>query len=807
MADYDHKAIEKKWQDKWAHDGIYRADSTSKKPKQYILDMFPYPSGSGLHVGHVEGYTATDIYSRFMRMQGHEVLHPMGWDAFGLPAENYAIKTGTSPQESTDQAIANFTKQIKSLGLSYDWDRELGTHSPEYYRFTQWFFLFMYKNGLAEKRLAKVNWCPKDQTVLANEQTMSEEGVKGVCFRCGTPVVQKELSQWFFKITDFADELIDDLDVVDWPESTKVNQRNWIGRSEGLIFTSPVKDTSLTIQTFSTHFEAFYADTFVVIAPDHPRLPELLDGVQNKEEILKQAQAMIDVRGGQNRGEVKEIEGIFTGRYTVDPVGNGDLPIWIANYALADYGTGIVKCSAHDERDFRFAQKYNIRLKPVLFPADAAERARVEALEICYTDMNNGILSEPTPFAGMQAGKHRAEIADFAVKNGFATKKTTYRLRDWLVSRQRYWGAPIPIVYDPEGKPHPIPEEHLPWLLPADVDYLPKGTAPLGTSKELMDRTEKIFGTGWKPEIDTMDTFVCSSWYFFRFADPKNTSAFAGGDAVTRWLPVDLYMGGAEHTVLHLMYARFFTKALQKFGVIQFSEPFLKLRHQGTILAEDGSKMSKSKGNVINPDEVVELYGADTIRLYEMFLGPLETMKPWSTRNIIGPRRFIERVWRLKSKMAEQGNSIGSVLHQTVKKVTDDTASFGLNTAISQLMICLNAFEDQASVLQSEYEVFLTLLAPFAPHITEELWHQLGHSTSIHLEPWPTFDESKLVSDMVTIAVQIAGKTRGTVTVARGVGEEEVLTEARNTAKLKPYLPEMPSKVIFVKDRILNLIP
>jgi leucyl-tRNA synthetase len=798
MRDYDHKAIEKKWQDEWAKHGIYKTPEGTGKPKQYVLDMFPYPSGSGLHVGHVEGYTATDIYSRFKRMQGHAVLHPMGWDAFGLPAENYAIKTGTPPQASTDAAIVNFRKQIQALGLSYDWDREIGAHNPDYYRWTQWFFLFLFKNGLAEKRMARVNWCPKDQTVLANEQTVSEEGVKGVCVRCGTPVEQKELSQWFFKITEFADDLVKDLDSVDWPESTKINQRNWIGRKEGVVVPHAVSGTNLTLETFSAYPAWLFADTFIVIAPEHPLVPALVAGLETESQV-KDFVAAAQKKTTEERGDPKEKLGIFTGRYAEDPFRKGErMPIWIANFALMDFGTGVIRCSSHDIRDFEFAKKYDIPLRSVV-----GDGAFVNAHD------NAGTLVDSGPFTGRVISPDLiAEMIDWMVAQGIARRKVTYRLRDWLISRQRYWGAPIPVVYDPSGVPHPVPEEHLPWTLPTDVEYQPKGSAPLGTSKELLERTERIFGPGWKPEIDTMDTFVCSSWYFFRFADPKNTAQFASPKAIENWVPVDLYMGGAEHTVLHLMYARFFTKALKKFDLISFDEPFLKLRHQGTILAEDGTKMSKSKGNVINPDDVIDLYGADTVRVYEMFMGPLEAMKPWNTKGIIGPRRFLERVWRLTDKVG--GGELGSaeaVFHQTIKKVGDDVTTFGLNTAISQLMICLNAFEELSSVPRAAFETYLKLLAPFAPHLTDELWHELGHTTSIHLEPWPQYDAGKLVADTVVVAVQVAGKTRGTVTVSNGATQDEVLTAARQDEKMAQYMPQAPSRVIYVQNKILNLVP
>ncbi|MCL9972436.1 MAG: leucine--tRNA ligase [Candidatus Pacebacteria bacterium] len=797
MREYDHKAIEKKWQDEWTKHQIYKTPKTDR-PKQYILDMFPYPSGSGLHVGHVEGYTATDIYSRFKRMQGYAVLHPMGWDAFGLPAENYAIKTGTPPQTSTDAAIVNFRKQIQALGLSYDWDREVGAHNPDYYRWTQWFFLFLFKNGLAEKRMARVNWCPKDQTVLANEQTVSEDGVKGVCVRCGTPVEQKELSQWFFKITEFADDLVKDLDTVDWPESTKINQRNWIGRKEGVVVPHVVSGTDLTLHTFSAYPAWLFADTFIVIAPEHPLVPALVQGTEAESAVMSFV-AAAQKKTTEERGDSKEKLGIFTGRYAEDPFRKGEkMPIWIANFALMDFGTGVIRCSSHDARDYEFAQKYEIPLRHVV-----GDGSFVDAHD------NAGVLIDSGPFTGRTISPELiVEMIDWMVSHGIAERKVTYRLRDWLISRQRYWGAPIPVVYDPSGVPHPVPEEHLPWMLPTDVEYQPKGSAPLGTSQELIERTERIFGPGWKPEIDTMDTFVCSSWYFFRFADAKNSNAFASPEAIAAWVPVDLYVGGAEHTVLHLMYARFFTKALKRFGYVSFDEPFLKLRHQGTILAEDGTKMSKSKGNVINPDDVVELYGADTVRMYEMFMGPLEAMKPWNTKGIIGPRRFLERVWRLTDKVGDGAlGAAEAVFNQTIKKVGDDIQTFGLNTAISQLMICLNAFEELPVVPRAAFETYLKLLAPFAPHLTEELWHELGHTTSIHLESWPTYDDTKLMADTVVIAVQVAGKTRGTVSVSHGASQEQVLAVAERDLKLAQYLPQTPSRVIFVPNKILNLVP
>ncbi len=802
MSAYDHKKIEAKWQKIWQETDAYKTDTDTSKPKYYVLDMFPYASGAGLHVGHPKGYIASDIHARKRRMERYRVLHPMGWDAFGLPAENYAIKTGTSPQKTTDESIATFKKQISILGLSYDWARELATDKPEYYKWTQWLFIKFFEKGLAYKKKALVNWDPVDQTVLANEQVLPD----GTAERSGAKVEKKELEQWFFKITEYADELIGDLDKVDWPASTKINQRNWIGRSEGLVFHSPVKDTDIVIETFSAHFEAYCADTFIVIAPDHPLLPVLLEGISNKEEILLGAKDMVRKRTEQGREEVKEVEGIFTERYTVDPIGNGELPIWIANYALADYGTGIVKCSAHDERDFAFAKKYNIPLKAVLVPEEKESRTQVERLEVCYSDMKNGILLEPPAFAGKRAREVRNEIIEFVEKEGLAKRRTTYRLRDWLLSRQRYWGAPIPIVYDSEGVPHIIPEEHLPWLLPTDVEYLPKGTSPLGSSKELFARTEKIFGKGWKPEIDTMDTFVCSSWYFLRFADPRDDKVFASKEALQKWLPVDLYVGGAEHTVLHLMYARFFTKVLRDMGCLSFGEPFLKLRHQGLILAEDGRKMSKRWDNVINPDDMVGRFGADSLRVYEMFMGPFEQQIAWSTDGVVGVRRFIERVWAIQGKVTGSmvGQETAVLLQQTIEKVSHDIELFKFNTAVSALMIFSNHLATLKEIPVSAYGVLLQLLHPFAPHVTAEIASLGGYEKLLHT--WPQ-SEAPSVHRTSKVSVQINGKVRGALVLPQGVSEVEALQLARQEPTVAKWLLQGKEKrAIYVPGRAINFI-
>ncbi|HVV15500.1 MAG TPA: leucine--tRNA ligase [Candidatus Paceibacterota bacterium] len=943
---YDHKAVEKKWQKRWEESQAFKADEDSKKEKLYVLDMFPYPSGAGLHVGHVEGYTATDIYSRFKRMQGFNVLHPMGWDAFGLPAENYAIKTGVPPVKTTEESINAFRAQIKSLGLSYDWSREIGTHTPEYYKWTQWFFLFLYNNGLAEKRMAKVNWCPKDQTVLANEQTVSETGEKGVCVRCGTKVIQKDLAQWFFKITEFSDALANDLDQVDWPESTKIAQRNWIGRSEGAEIDFEVSGlTKSRITVFTTRPDTLFGATYLVLAPEHALVASLAENLENKEEVETYVAAAKNKTDLERQEEQKDKTGVeLKGVKAINPANKEEIPIYVADYVLGGYGTGaIMAVPAHDERDYQFAKKFNIPIKEVIEPTyeqgtepgkiregepfdhreaiiaivkhwqedkyialkwkqvawgtfitggiepgqtpETAAKAEL-AEEVGYTDAKfvrdfgvvhgkfyhvpkktnrnahahvvylelqsdaraevaqneqaihevlwltadelkkfltpdthlhalrwllgeqdiytgYGTLSNSGKFTRLESEEAKKKITDFVGGKWV----TTYRLRDWLISRQRYWGAPIPVVYDPEGKPHPIPEEHLPWMLPTDVEFSPKGTSPLGQSKELLERTEKIFGKGWKPEIDTMDTFVCSSWYYFRFGDPHNETAFASPEAIQKWLPVDLYVGGAEHTVLHLLYSRFITKALQKHGLIDFTEPFLKLRHQGLIGGEDGRKMSKSFGNVVNPMDITETYGADTLRLYEMFMGPLETHKPWSSQNIIGTRRFLERVWKLEVGDGALDAKTETLLHQTIKKVGEDLDGLKMNTAISSLMILLNALAELPSVPREAYKIFLQMLYPLAPHIASELWEGMGESAAIHEIPWPRFDAAKIVSATAKIAVQVNGKLRATVDIPASAGEEEALAAARGEAGVAKWLAlGKEVKAVYVPGKVISFV-
>lgn len=751
MRDYDHKAIEKKWQDEWERTKLYETpDSVSGKENFYALVEFPYPSGD-LHVGHWDAFAVPDIFVRMKRMHGYNVLFPFGYDAFGLPAENAAIKRNINPADWIAESVAKMRSQMKTTGNAFDWSREINTSSPEYYKWTQWLFLKLYEKGIAYRGKGLVNWCPNDQTVLANEQVLD-----GKCERCDAVVEQKELEQWFFKITDYADRLIDDLDELDWPEPIKLAQKNWIGRSVGAeIDFGPIK-------IFTTRPDTILGATYVVVAPEHPI-------------VADHPEAAAYVRASKAKSDIerttlgREKTGVKLNLTVRNPATGEAVPVWVADYVLGHYGTGAVMAvPAHDERDREFAQAMGI---PV-FDTPIVD--------------GNEIVKE------------------------YGTKCTKYKVRDWLVSRQRYWGAPIPIVYDPEGRAHPVPEEHLPWLLPEDADIKPKGTSPLGSSKELVERTERIFGAGWRPETDTMDGFVDNSWYFFRYLDPHNSEEFCSLEKQKLWMPIKRYSGGAEHTTVHVLYSRFLTKALYDMGLTTVAEPYEVRLNRGIILAEDGRKMSKRWGNTVNPDEHVTNVGADAVRTYLAFIGPYNVVGsfPWSTNGLIGVRRFLERVAGLSEKVRDEPHGdLDVILNQTIKKVGEDIESMKFNTSVSQLMILSNTLGDLSVVPKSAYETLLVLLAPFAPHLTEELWHDLGHKTSIHQETWPTYDPEKLVADTVTVAVQIAGKTRGAVTVPRGASEAAVRTAAEKDEKTAKYMPKNPSRTVFVPDRILNLIP
>ncbi|MDP4000210.1 MAG: leucine--tRNA ligase [bacterium] len=833
MKRYDPQSIEPKWQEIWEKTGLFK---TPAKPrpgtsKQYVLDMFPYPSGDGLHLGHIKSYTPSDVFSHFQRLTGHDVLHPMGWDAFGLPAENAAIKKGIHPSENTAGNVKNFERQLRSVGFAYDWDRVVDTSDPDYYKWTQWIFVRMFEKGLAYQAMGQQWWCPKDKTVLANEQV-----IEGRCERCGSEVTKKALKQWYFKITDYADELLDAADELDWPEKIKIMQRNWIGRSEGLLFTSPVKDMDLEIQTFSAHYEAFTADTFVVIAPDHPLLPQLIKGVENEEQIKQFCDYLIEKRIKQGFEEEKESEGIFTGRYTVDPIGNGELPIWVASYALADYGTGIVKCSAHDERDFKFAKKYQIPLKATLLPEDKKLRAQVEKFEMCYIDFDNGALTEPAELAGKRAHDVSEAVKDYAEQHQLAKRQTQYKLRDWLISRQRYWGTPIPIIHCEKCGPQAVPEKDLPVELPEVKDYLPTGDgrSPLAKVKSFVETTCPKCGGPAERETDTMDTFADSSWYFLRYPNPRDTKAAWNRANVKAWLPVDTYVGGAEHAVLHLLYARFFTKFLADEKLIDFREPFLSLRNQGLILGSDGAKMSKSKGNVISPDEIVQAAGADTLRVYVLFMGPFEQSAAWKSSDMEGCLRFLRRVWGFgqslidaksgdekagtsgeetdqESDIAETG--FERAISKATKRVTASIENFRFNTAVSGLMEALNDLQELTvktgshAAYRPYFERYLVLLSPFAPHLAEELWHEFGHEESVFKQGWPVIDEAALKDETVSIPVQVNGKVRTTLELpADGLSETVVTKAALADASVKKHLPGKPKKTIYVDGKLLNLV-
>lgn len=792
LKEYNHKKIEKKWQKKWDEAGIFKA-SLKPKNKYYSLETFPYPSAAGLHVGHPEGYTAEDINARYQRMNGKDVLYTMGWDAFGLPTENYAIKIGRNPKEVADNNIKNFKRQVKVFGFSYDWSREINTSDPAYYKWTQWFFLLMYKHGLACKGKAPVNWCESCKTVLANEQVMD-----GKCERCENVVLLREMEQWFFKITEFADELLSGLEKLDWPDSTKEGQRNWIGKSEGAALEFPIVCHPETIDAFTTRPDTLFGATYLVLAPEHELIQKLEARIKNHNEVQRYIES-VQKKSQFERAELqREKTGVeLKGIKAINPATKEEIPIWLADYVLASYGTGaIMAVPAHDERDFDFAKKYKLEIREVIKPPKGVE-------EDCY--LGGGILVNSGKFNGMDSEK--AKIAITKAVGGKLT--STCRLRGWLISRQRYWGAPIPIVYDPKGKPHPVKEEHLPWLLPKDVDFKPTGKSPLASSKEFIKRTEKLYGKGFRPEFDTMDTFVDSSWYFFRYTDPNNEKEFANKKKIHLWMPVDLYIIGAEHTVLHLLYARFFTKVLKKFGYIDFDEPFFKLRHIGLILGEDHRKMSKRWGNVVNPDDVVGRFGADAVRMYEMFMGPLRDEKPWDTQGIKGISRFLQKIWHLRDKVSgdKMNEESKRLLHQTIKKVTEDIEALKYNTAIAQMMILVNAFSIDSAIPRKDWEMFLAIFCPFAPHISEELWEILGNRPFLSQKKWPKWDENFAREETITIVIQVNGKVRAEQKHTPGISKENLEKAALEDKNIQKWTSgKKIKKVIVVPDKLVNVV-
>ena len=781
---YNHKEIEKKWQRYWEEHKTFKTTEEEAKPNYYALDMFPYPSGQGLHVGHPEGYTATDIISRMKRMQGYNVLHPMGWDAFGLPAEQYALNTGNSPREFTKKNINNFRRQIKSLGLSYDWDREVNTTDPAYYKWTQWIFEQLYKRGLAYEAEIPVNWSPDLGTVVANEEVIDGKTERG-----GFPVIRKPMRQWVLKITAYADRLIDDLDDLDWPEAIKEQQRNWIGRSVGASIKFALEnDAETKIEVFSTRPDTIFGASCLVLAPEHDLVAKLTTSEQ-KAAVDAYIDEVAHKSDLERTDLAKDKTGVFTGSYVINPVNGQKVPVWIADYVLASYGTGaIMVVPAHDERDYEFAKKFDLPIIPVIEGGNIEQEAYTGEGKHINSDFLNGLNKEDAI----------AKAIAWLEEKGIGAKKVNYRLRDWTFSRQRYWGEPIPVIHWEDGETTLVPEEELPLYLPATNDIKPSGTgeSPLANLEDWVNVVDEN-GRKGKRETNTMPQWAGSSWYFLRYVDPHNHEAIADKAKLEKWLPVDLYVGGAEHAVLHLLYARFWHKFLYDLGVVPTKEPFQKLVNQGMILGNNHEKMSKSKGNVVNPDDIVEQYGADTLRLYEMFMGPLDASIAWSEDGLNGAYKFVNRIWNLiiddEDKLRDRITTINDgkldkVYNQTVKKVTEDYQALHFNTAISQLMVFVNDCYKADSLPLEYVEGFVKLIAPIVPHIAEELWTKLGHVGSIAYAKWPTYDESKLVENVVEIVVQVNGKVRQHLQVAKDASREELQTLALNDDKIKQEL-------------------
>ena len=795
--EYDFKNIEKKWQDYWDKNETFKTDVWDfSKPKYYALDMFPYPSGQGLHVGHPEGYTATDIISRMKRMQGYNVLHPMGWDAFGLPAEQYAINTGNHPDGFTANNIATFKKQLKMLGFSFDWSKEISTADPQYYKWTQWIFKQLFQDGLAKLVNMPVNWCEELGTVLANDEVINGKSERG-----GFPVVRKNMKQWVLDIPKYAETLLDGLEDLDWPESTKEIQRNWIGKSVGAEVDFRVDGSNKSFTVFTTRADTLFGATYCVLSPEHKLVDEITSASYKKavEEYKSIAAAKSDLE----RTELnKEKTGCFTGAYAINPVNNKKIPIWISDYVLSTYGTGaIMAVPAHDERDYDFAKKFNLEIIPVIEGGSIENKAYVDD----GIHINSGFLN------GLNKQDAIDKITSWLEQNHVGSKKINYKLREWIFSRQRYWGEPIPIIFIGENT-IAIPDSELPLVLPKLTDYKPSknGASPLEKATQWLNTT--VDGKPAKRETSTMPGSAGSSWYFLRYIDPHNDEEIANSKLLAHWLPVDLYVGGPEHSVGHLLYSRFWNNYLYNKGIVPVKEPFMKLRHQGMILGTNGEKMSKSRGNVINPDDIVKKYGADSLRLYEMFMGPIDATKPWDPNGIEGAKKFLDRVWRLFTEnivpiVDNSNESLDRIYHFTVKKVTIDYENMFFNTAISQMMIFINAVYKSNSFPKLYAESFLKLLNPIAPHIAEELWSYMGHNTSIAYEPWPAYDESKTLEDEIEIPIQINGKVKATISAPINSTQEKVNELVHKLSVIKDLLKDKNViKEIYVKNKIYNIV-
>jgi leucyl-tRNA synthetase len=815
---YDFRSIEEKWQSYWEQRDLYTVDDLGDN-RYYALEMFPYPSGK-LHMGHVRNYSIGDVVSRFKTMNGCKVLHPMGWDAFGLPAENAAIKNNTHPNEWTWNNIENMRSQLKKLGISYDWDREVASCHPGYYKWTQWLFLLLYNNGLAYKKRSQVNWCPSCATVLANEQVIS-----GECERCGSAVTRKELEQWFFRITDYAQRLLDDLEKLEgWPDKVKLMQRNWIGRSEGASVDFEIDGMDENIRVFTTRPDTLFGATFMALAPEHPLCREIVSGTGYRKDFdlfLERIKRMSEI---ERTSMELDKEGVFLGKYAINPVNGRRLPIYAANYILLEYGTGaIMGVPAHDQRDYEFAVKYKLDIVEVIKPGEGETAPEGQAYDSPGTLVNSG------KFDGLDYREAMDGIVKGLEQDGRGKKEIKFRLRDWLISRQRYWGAPIPIVYCPDCGEVPVPEEDLPVILPIDIELTGRGDSPLARNEKFVNTTCPRCGKPAKRETDTMDTFVCSSWYFLRFTDPRNEKAPFDKKKADGWMPVDQYIGGVEHAILHLMYARFFTKVLYDLGLCSCDEPFENLLTQGMVL-KDGAKMSKSKGNVVSPEDIIERYGADTARLFILFAAPPERDLEWSDQGVEGCYRFLNRIWRLVAESIDdirdagktddgppdaEGREMLYIINHTIKKVTEDIENrFNFNTAISAIMEMVNALYQYREkdgfkplIFKEGIEKLIVLMAPFAPHIAEELWEMTGGKDSVHKQQWPVYDEKHLVRDMITVVVQINGKVRSRIEVPSGMEEERFKEMALKDEKIMAYTNgRTVKKVIVVPDKLINVV-
>ena len=801
---YNHKVVEKKWQKYWLENKTFKTGTDPEKPKYYVLDMFPYPSGKGLHVGHPEGYTATDIMARMKRAQGYNVLHPMGWDAFGLPAEQYALQTGNDPATFTDENIAHFKKQLQALGFSYDWDREIKTTDPNYYKWTQWIFEQMYKMGLAYEAEVPVNWSPDLGTVVANEEVIDGKTERG-----GYPVYRRKMRQWMLKITAYADRLLDDLDDLDWPEPIKEMQRNWIGRSVGAQVTFKIKDSDKSFAVFTTRPDTLFGCSYTVLAPENELVKEITSPEQ--KEAVDAYIKSIESKSDLERTDLnKDKTGVFTGAYAINPVNGEEVPVWISDYVLATYGTGAVMAvPAHDERDYAFANKFDLPIKEVVEGGDISK----EAFAGDGVHVNSGFLN------GLHNEEAKAKMVDWLTEKGVGEKKVNYKMRDWNFSRQRYWGEPIPVIHWEDGETTLVPEDELPLRLPKESNIKPSGTpeSPLANLTDWVNVVDEN-GRKGKRETNTMPQWAGSSWYFLRYIDPHNDKALADPELLKKWMPVDLYIGGAEHATLHLLYARFWHKVLYDLGVVPTKEPFQKLYNQGLIL-KNHEKMSKSRGNVVNPDDVVDEYGADSLRTYEMFMGPLNASIDWDDNGPSGVKKFLDRVWRTfvndldldpipSEKITDKNDGkLDKIYNETVKTVTEHFEELRFNTAISQMMVFMNACQKVDKIPREYAEGFVKLMAPVAPHMMEEIWHVFGHDESVQFAAWPTYDASKLVESTVEMAVTVNGKKRGNFQIAKDASREEAQAAATALPHVKEFLEGKEiKKVIVVPNKIVNIV-